>query len=164
MQEEAAAVAMFAADEFGFRRAGLQSQALRARRYCPLEVHFNFGAQAPDVAPPRIARAGSQRAPLLPFGSRPRRPRGAAQFAMCFRLVVVLTQLVERGIGKRQRLDALCGEEGRQMVLLELVQALDLASAARLAGWSVQRTKRKVQRTAGGFARTATGWREWPYG
>ena len=115
-QKAVRTISMFAADEFGFRRAGLQSQALGTCRYRPFKVHFDFRAQTPDVIPPRIAWVRAQRAPLLAFGGRPRHPRCATQFAMRFRLIVVLAQLVDRGIGGRQRLDAfdIGDERGRR--------------------------------------------------
>ena len=46
---------------------------------------------------------------------------------MYFCVVVMVAQLVHRGIGGRERLDAFCREESGQAVLPELVQSLDLA-------------------------------------
>jgi len=73
-QETVGAVAVFAADEFGFRRAGLQPQALCASRNGTFKVHFDFGTYTPAIVPPGIARARSQHAPFFTLGRGPRRP------------------------------------------------------------------------------------------
>ena len=117
---------MKAADDFGTWRP-LDAQARSAECDAAVWVDACAGALAPDVRPPRAAWSGAENRALLAQGKPPCGLRGGADLAMVLMFVAVDAQCVDQGVGRAEGGDRLGGEDRRQALLPEIVEAFDFA-------------------------------------
>ncbi len=107
---------MLAAKDFG---AGFQftAQTLRADGDATVTAHFQNGAHAPDVRPPRTLRRRAQHKTPFFFGEVPGGLRGRFYFTMDFLGVVMAAQFFEQRIGLRKGGDFFGGKKSGEPVL-----------------------------------------------
>lgn len=130
LEDGVVTVWMKAADELGTWRL-IDAQALPAEGEAAVGLDFDRGALALDIGPPGTVGRGPQRGAFFAVGQIPGRLRGGADLPMFFAPVVVLAELVEQGIGGVEGGDLLGGKEGRQTLLPEVMDPLDLALGLR---------------------------------
>jgi hypothetical protein len=102
-------------------------QALRADRHTPIAAHFEEGAHAPHIIPPRAPRGWPQDGAFFFSGLVPRSLRGLAPFAMDFVGVAIDPRVMDVRIGDCDFGDLLAGEVGREAALPELMVAFAFA-------------------------------------
>ena len=124
------AVWMEAASDGGTGRE-IDPKALGAAGDAAIGADLGLGMHAPDAGPPRAARSGAKRAAVFAAGEVPGGLRSGADLAVLFLGVVMAAELIEQSVGLGQRGDVLCGEEGREALLPEVMGAFDFALGLR---------------------------------
>ena len=113
-------------------------QALRADRPAAIAAHFDQGACAPHILPPRATRGWAQDGAFFVHGQFPGSLWGHAQLAVGLVGVAVESQSLDVRVGDLDLGDVLAGETEWQSALPELVFMLDFAFG--LGCWSIKDT------------------------